>query len=356
MDDQAVIRTYGDTNLPEGMTDRPLVSFALFAYNQEQYIREAVEGAFSQTYSPLEIILSDDCSTDRTFEIMEELAQAYVGPHKVITRKGQSNQGLMQHIHKVVEISNGHFIVVAAGDDISLAERSARLTELMLREGSDVAASNYSKISEDGRILEENLSNDYSGNYLWQVVNASPEHFASGAAASYRRSFLLKAFGAIQETTRHYSIYNEDIVFAAVSVALGFKPSNFDTGPLVLYRINSKSLSNFLSDSATMQGQIELVHREVFRSSSREASLRAILEIASHYPRLKERLNVEKIAQDLRLSKIELAASDKKIMHRARALCLAQNAGELKIILARIFGLNFLAWVRYCTIKLNLRS
>ena len=45
--------------------DRPLVTFALFAYNQEQYIREAVEGAFSQTYEPLEIILSDDCSSDR---------------------------------------------------------------------------------------------------------------------------------------------------------------------------------------------------------------------------------------------------------------------------------------------------
>ncbi|HUF60663.1 MAG TPA: glycosyltransferase, partial [Verrucomicrobiales bacterium] len=55
-------------------TERPLVSFLLLAYNQEQYIHEAVEGAFSQTYSPLEIILSDDCSTDRTFEIMREMA------------------------------------------------------------------------------------------------------------------------------------------------------------------------------------------------------------------------------------------------------------------------------------------
>ena len=53
--------------------DRPLVTFALFAYNQEQYIREAIEGAFAQTYQPLEIILSDDCSTDRTFEIMREM-------------------------------------------------------------------------------------------------------------------------------------------------------------------------------------------------------------------------------------------------------------------------------------------
>ena len=42
--------------MPDNATDRPLVTFALFAYNQEDYIREAVEGAFAQTYEPLEII------------------------------------------------------------------------------------------------------------------------------------------------------------------------------------------------------------------------------------------------------------------------------------------------------------
>ena len=40
--------------------ERTLVTFALFVYNQEKYIREAVEGAFAQSYEPMEIILSDD--------------------------------------------------------------------------------------------------------------------------------------------------------------------------------------------------------------------------------------------------------------------------------------------------------
>jgi hypothetical protein len=55
--------------MPDNETDQPLVTFALFAYNQEKYIREAVEGAFAQTYEPIEVILSEDYSTDRTFEI-----------------------------------------------------------------------------------------------------------------------------------------------------------------------------------------------------------------------------------------------------------------------------------------------
>ncbi|MEO5658257.1 MAG: glycosyltransferase, partial [Polaromonas sp.] len=47
----------------------PLVTFVLFAYNQKKFIAEAVNGALSQTYSPLQIILSDDASTDGTYEV-----------------------------------------------------------------------------------------------------------------------------------------------------------------------------------------------------------------------------------------------------------------------------------------------
>ncbi len=54
--------------------ERPLVSFVLLAYNQERYVEEAIAGAFAQDYSPLEIILSDDCSTDGTYAIMQRMA------------------------------------------------------------------------------------------------------------------------------------------------------------------------------------------------------------------------------------------------------------------------------------------
>lgn len=127
MDEQALIRTYGNTDLPGGTEDRPLVTFALFAYNQEKYIREAVEGAFSQTYSPLEIILSDDCSSDRTFEIMEEMAAAYQGPHRVVARRNEINLGTAAHFSIAAARSRGDLLVVAAGDDISLAHRVERL-------------------------------------------------------------------------------------------------------------------------------------------------------------------------------------------------------------------------------------
>ena len=70
--------------------ERPLVTLALFAYNQEDYVDEAIMAAFAQTYQPLEIILSDDYSSDRTFEVMQEMAREYQGPHEVFVQCNDS--------------------------------------------------------------------------------------------------------------------------------------------------------------------------------------------------------------------------------------------------------------------------
>ena len=83
----------------------PLITFALLAYNQESYIREAVEGAFAQNYSPLEIILSDDYSTDKTYEIMKDLVDEYKGFHIIkINRNGISVPAKVGHAALAVAV------------------------------------------------------------------------------------------------------------------------------------------------------------------------------------------------------------------------------------------------------------
>jgi glycosyltransferase involved in cell wall biosynthesis len=103
----------------------------------------------------LEIILSDDCSTDRTFEIMKEMAAAYRGPHEVALNRNVRNVGIGQHVSNVFTRAKGQFIVVAAGDDISFAERAARLVEAW-KEAQCAPCSIVSDcetIDEDGRVL-----------------------------------------------------------------------------------------------------------------------------------------------------------------------------------------------------------
>ena len=49
-------------------SEQPLATLFIAFYNQEDFVEDAVKGALSQTYENLEIILSDDCSTDKTFD------------------------------------------------------------------------------------------------------------------------------------------------------------------------------------------------------------------------------------------------------------------------------------------------
>lgn len=133
------------------LNSKPLVTFALIAYNQERFIREAVEGALAQTYSPLEIIISDDCSQDATFAVMKECVKNYSGPHKVILNRNASNMGLGNHINTVVNLSEGEFIVLAAGDDISYSERTTKLVDAWLSNNKPVAmCSGFDCITDRG--------------------------------------------------------------------------------------------------------------------------------------------------------------------------------------------------------------
>jgi glycosyltransferase involved in cell wall biosynthesis len=218
--------------------DKPLITFALFAYNQEQFIAEAVQGALSQTYSPLEIILSDDCSSDRTFEIMQEMASKYQDPNQVIVRRNERNLGLIGHINRVMEIVQGELIVVAAGDDISLSNRVQRIYE------------EYELSSRRAYSLYSNaflIQNDSSKRVLAYGEPLKPsmhtaEYFAlrkrcvMGSSHAWHRD-VFKLFGPLNEQ----GIF-EDVVIPFRSVLLG--EVRYIHEPLVLYRQHQDNLYN----------------------------------------------------------------------------------------------------------------
>src|SRR5207248_10197804 len=102
----------------------PLITFAVASFNQKDYIREAIESAFAQSYSPLDIIISDDCSKDETFAIAQSMAAAYKGPHSVRLNRNPSTLGIGAHTNRLMELCRGELIVVAAGDDVSLPNRT----------------------------------------------------------------------------------------------------------------------------------------------------------------------------------------------------------------------------------------
>lgn len=219
------------------LEERPLVTFALFAYNQEKYIREAVEGAFAQTYEPLEIILSDDCSTDRTFEIMEEMAAEYAGPHRIIARQNNRNLGLINHVNIAVDVASSELIVFAAGDDASSAHRVERIVLCFLE--NPVVMLVHSQawiIDEQGN--EAGLLNPPITDINTDLKTLALANGIYIGATGAIRKRIFKNFGPITEPDTY-----EDLTFgfrAALAGTIFYLPE-----PLVKYRSNIGIASQF---------------------------------------------------------------------------------------------------------------
>ena len=97
---------------------KPLVSIMIITYNQKEYARETVLSAVNQDYQPLEVVVSDDGSTDGTAEILDDLAQKYPNCLKVISRKG--NLGITGNSNRGLKACKGDLIAFQGGDDVLL--------------------------------------------------------------------------------------------------------------------------------------------------------------------------------------------------------------------------------------------
>ncbi|MCA2494222.1 glycosyltransferase [Vibrio sp. 2175-1] len=212
------------------MNKQPLVSFIIIAYNQEKYIEEAIRGAFAQTYEPLEIILSDDKSPDKTFEIMQRLTEEYDGPHKVVLNRNEPNLGIGGHINRVMELSQGEFIVVNAGDDISLAERTTEMVDVWLKSGRKAKSicSDALRMDEEGEIYG---LYDFSKSYvnICDIERSlKNDGFVLGATHGWDRQIFDK-FGPLGP-----DVIYEDRVLPLRSLLLG--TVEYIDKPLIKYR------------------------------------------------------------------------------------------------------------------------
>ena len=143
------------------MNDKPLVTISMLTYNQEKYVRESVRGLLSQTYEPLEIVISDDHSTDRTWDIINEEIDAYKasgGIHKnIVLNRNEKNLGIARHCNVTSKMKHGALIVSNAGDDISFPNRVERIVEEWIKDGSRAVVIFHGAIQLDtcGRKLAE---------------------------------------------------------------------------------------------------------------------------------------------------------------------------------------------------------
>jgi pyruvyltransferase len=221
------------------MKDLPLVSFCLFTYNQEQFIGEAIEGAFSQDYDNLEIIISDDSSTDSTWDIIQEKAKNYSGKHKLIINRNIPNLGLAAHTNKLYyELSHGKYVAIAAGDDISLPQRIRKSVDFLEKNTDVVALSTSLEVIDQNSDLHAKQREDTLEDKIFGLDHyLSPEYKHINGPSRIVSRTLIEAFPPLQNQcpTEDTTILLRAFMFGKVAIL---------KEKLVRYRLHDSNLSS----------------------------------------------------------------------------------------------------------------
>ena len=204
-------------------------SLVLLTYNQESTVEDAANSCLSQTCEPIQIIFSDDCSTDSTFEILSSLVDSYTGPHSVVLRKNEKNLGIADHYNELVKLVKSDFIIIAAGDDISLPNRAQKLIDAWNKSDRqlDLISSFVTDMSRDGKLQSVIKTSHLE---KWKTIDkwCKKRPHVIGATFAFSKR-LFSFFGNL-----NYGVDFEDQVLSFRCTALGGGYTIKE--PLVLYR------------------------------------------------------------------------------------------------------------------------
>ena len=98
------------------MSSNYVLSICVRSYNQKDYLRQSIESILRQQVTfEYEILISDDCSTDGTIEMLREYKKKY--PEKIRIILGKTNIGGPENFRRVIEASNSRYVAFMDGDD-----------------------------------------------------------------------------------------------------------------------------------------------------------------------------------------------------------------------------------------------
>lgn len=116
------------------MKNNPKISVIMPNYNAEKYIQQAIESILNQTFSDFEFIIIDDCSTDKSWEIIQEYAKK---DERIVALRNEKNLQICKTLNKWLESAKWEYIARMDSDDIAF---------------DDWLKSVYEKISSDEKI------------------------------------------------------------------------------------------------------------------------------------------------------------------------------------------------------------
>lgn len=124
-----------------------LVSIIMPSYNTERFIAETIRSVLAQTYTNWELIIVDDCSTDRTDDVVSE----FLGDERIRYLKNEHNSGAALSRNRALREAKGKWIAFLDSDDLWEPDKLQKQVSFMIDNGYHFSYTNYIEIDEKSK-------------------------------------------------------------------------------------------------------------------------------------------------------------------------------------------------------------
>jgi glycosyltransferase involved in cell wall biosynthesis len=93
--------------------NQPLVSICIPSYNSGEFIKQTLESVLAQTYSHIEVVVTDDVSKDNTVQIARSISDPRLKVHL-----NERNLGVVENWNRSIELASGEYIKIMGADDL----------------------------------------------------------------------------------------------------------------------------------------------------------------------------------------------------------------------------------------------
>ena len=144
----------------------PKVSVLVPVYGVEKYVERCARSLFEQTLDEIEFIFVDDCTTDRSIEILRSIIEVYrlrfaEKKNEVRIVRMPTNSGLAAVRRHGIQLATGDYITFCDSDDIMPSDAVETLYNLAVESGSDIVSGDMERLYDDGTIKRSRISLPY---------------------------------------------------------------------------------------------------------------------------------------------------------------------------------------------------
>lgn len=130
-------------------------SICVPVYNNEKYLRQAIESVINQTYKNFELILVDDYSTDKSFDICKEYSKT---DKRIKVYKSETDKGPLFCINKAIQEADSDYITFLDSDDYYEADALEVINNFIVVDNPDLLITSFRYVDENGSELNKYIN------------------------------------------------------------------------------------------------------------------------------------------------------------------------------------------------------